>query len=304
MNDKIDTALLIAGHPDTTGMANAIAGFDISTAADGSEALSLAAQKKYCAVLLDLPLPEVLDTARKLKALDPDAPFILALFDGLTAEGLEAGFSAGITDFLPRPISGPLLKYRLDLLLELTRLRKGSLRREKDFLNLKQRLHDSTEELRQFTHVASHDLKDPLHLIMGFTEVLRTQIECGNFGRAPEVMAKIEKGVQRMRTLIDDLLMLSRANCERLEFEPVNLRAILLNAVTSQTNLLQELGGKIDTGAIPDIVADRALMSQLFKSLVDNAVKFRRAELPPLIKISARTVDHCLEDSRIPVVAT
>jgi DNA-binding response OmpR family regulator len=97
------------------------AGYEVITAADGAEALTLATSRLPDLVVLDMMMPKAtgLEVTRSLRELDEtkDMPVIL-----LTARAQEAdvarGFEAGADDYVKKPFSPQDLQLRVQALLE------------------------------------------------------------------------------------------------------------------------------------------------------------------------------------------
>ena len=91
------------------------AGFDVEMAADGDEALALAAKISPDCVVIDLRMPGLdgLETARALRARGSTMPIVLAsaFADHHTA---VAAIGAGITDFLTKPVKPSQLRYAVN----------------------------------------------------------------------------------------------------------------------------------------------------------------------------------------------
>lgn len=147
-----------------------------------------------------------------------------------------------------------------------------------------QRLESSNQDLRQFAHATSHDLREPLRTIGSFASLLKRRYysELNEEGR--EFLDFITSGVDRMNTLLSDLLTYSMMGILEHRFEPVDLNEIITH-ILGQINKEKSVPGlKITLHNLPKLVADRNQMTQLFHQLIDNSIKFR-SEAPPQIQI-------------------
>ena len=93
-----------------------------------------------------------------------------------------------------------------------------------------------------------------------------------------------------MQSLIDDLLTLSRVTTRSREFVPVDLAQIVREVVSDLEVQIEQAGGRVEAGKLPTIQADPLLMRQLLQNLIGNALKFRRPEEAPVVKIEGRYV--------------
>lgn len=149
-------------------------------------------------------------------------------------------------------------------------------------------LERSNQDLQQFAYVASHDLQEPLRKIKAFSERLRTQHaeHLDELGR--QCLERIQSAAVRMQSLIDGLLTLSRVATGGLEFVPVNLEQIARDVAGDLEAQIERVGARVEIERLPTIQADPVQMRQLFQNLIGNALKFRRPDEPPLVRVSGR----------------
>ena len=152
------------------------------------------------------------------------------------------------------------------------------------------RLERSNRELEDFASVAAHDLHEPLRKIQAFGDRL---VAVAN-GQLPEkgqdYLNRLQSATERMRTLIDDLLTYSRVSTRAKPFERVDLNEIVDDVLGDLEALLEETGGRVRVGDLPEIAADRTQMGQLLQNLIANALKFRRPEAPPVVEVEAELI--------------
>jgi len=138
------------------------------------------------------------------------------------------------------------------------------------------RLQDSFDRLRRFTADASHELRTPLTALRSVGEVgLREELDPAAHR---DVIGSMLEEADRLASLIDNLLMLTRADSGRiiLNPEPVNLGE-LVNDVVDCLGVLaeerrQDLSVEVEQDA--DALADRATLRQALINLLDNAIKY------------------------------
>jgi len=93
-----------------------------------------------------------------------------------------------------------------------------------------------------------------------------------------------------MQTLIQGLLSFSRVTTKAKPFEPVNLSDVVSEVTSDLEARVAETGGRIEVSDLPVIDADPLQMRQLLQNLVGNALKFRKEETAPEVRIHAETV--------------
>jgi len=150
-------------------------------------------------------------------------------------------------------------------------------------------LERSNADLRNFAHVASHDLQEPLRKITAFGERLRTHSSGTLDTKGLDYLKRMTDASQRMQVLIADLLTFSRVSLQHPPCQEVDLDQILRNTLENLEIAIAETGANIHIPQpLPPIEADRSQMGQLFQNLLSNALKFRRPGEAPEITVTAR----------------
>ncbi len=145
----------------------------------------------------------------------------------------------------------------------------------------------SNAELEQFAYVASHDLQEPLRAVAGCVQVLQQRYQSQLDGRAEQFITHAVDGVTRMQTLINDLLAYSRVGTRGQPFAPVEMTAVLNDALANLKVLIAESGAVVTHDVLPTVSGDATQLTQVFQNLIGNAIKFR-GERPPHIHIAVQ----------------
>jgi signal transduction histidine kinase len=172
-------------------------------------------------------------------------------------------------------------------------------------------LSQANDEIQKFAYIVSHDLRAPLVNIMGFAAELESAAKTvGDYieQRAgapdsnvppevrqaiaedvPEAFAFIKTSTSKMDRLIAAILRLSREGRRVLAPEPLWMRALLENIAATLKHRADEFGAQIVVQPLPNIVADRLAVEQVFGNLLDNAVKYLSPERPGVITVRGTT---------------
>ena len=150
-------------------------------------------------------------------------------------------------------------------------------------------LERSNAALDEFASVASHDLQEPVRKILSFGDMLNTSAGPTLQGNAREHLDRMLNAATRMRTLINDLLLYSQVATRVEPLVRTDLARIAREVVADLETSIADSGGRIEIGALPVIEADGLQMRQLLQNLLGNALKYRREDVPPVVRLSCST---------------
>ncbi len=147
-------------------------------------------------------------------------------------------------------------------------------------------LEAKNAELERFTYTVSHDLKSPIITIGGFLGYLERDALAGDTERLKNDIARIQNATEKMKTLLDELLELSRIG--RMMNPPEN---VPFSDIVRQS--LELVSGQLDARHVrvtfaedlPIVNCDRARLIEVMQNLIDNAAKFMGDQPEPHIEI-------------------
>ena len=148
-------------------------------------------------------------------------------------------------------------------------------------------LKRSNEELEQFAFISSHDLQEPLRMISSFMDKLKMNYADQLDEKAIQYIHFASDGAKRMKQIILDLLLYSRANKPSDVLEVVNLNDILSDFKQLRDKLIKEKNAEIEYEQLPEISTHKAPITQIFHSILDNALKYSKKDKTPVIEITA-----------------
>lgn len=177
-------------------------------------------------------------------------------------------------------------EFRLQLHIE-SRMR--SYQRElQENINL---LNKSNQELEQFAYVASHDLQEPLRKISTFSDRLVLKYRDEIPPEAGQLVDRMVSAVGRMRVLINDLLIFSRAGRITPDtIAQIDLNELLADVLGDLEAPLQEINGSVVTDQLPPIEGSDTGLHQLFQNILSNSIKFASPDRPLQIRITGEVL--------------
>ncbi|MCD0157877.1 ATP-binding protein [Deinococcus sp. 6GRE01] len=156
-----------------------------------------------------------------------------------------------------------------------------------DILRANQELSRSNAELERFAYIASHDLQEPIRTVGSYAGLLAHRYGDRLDERAEMYLQTVQKGAERMQTLVNDLLVFSRLNGERPLPSPVPLREVVQEALARLEAARVEADAQVELGELPVVLGAASRLAQLFQNLIGNALKFRAPDRAPLVSVRA-----------------
>ncbi len=180
-------------------------------------------------------------------------------------------------------------------------------RSERQLVRYASELEKRNDDIRNFAYIVSHDLRAPLVNLKGFSAELRAtinevkpvmmgflpqllesdrqRVEAAIEQDIPEALEFIERSVTRMDTFLSAVLQLSRFGRRELNFEPVDVHAVVQDVLSSLAHQIERQHITVTVGTLPQVVADRTSIEQVLNNLISNAVKYLEPGRPGRIEI-------------------
>ncbi len=161
------------------------------------------------------------------------------------------------------------------------------LKKNEQLEKLNNQLTAKNREMEQFAYIASHDLQEPVRTISNFAQLLNTNY-AGKFDEtADKSLNFIIDASDRMSSLIKGLLDYSRIGRE-IRLATVNCNQLLVDIKYDLSTIIEETRTRLEVGDLPNVLGNPTDLRLVFQNLINNAIKFRRKETQPIIKISCR----------------
>jgi PAS domain S-box-containing protein len=161
-----------------------------------------------------------------------------------------------------------------------------------DKVNLNSELEAQNEELERYTYTVSHDLRSPLVTIRGFLGYLRQAAETGDLQRHDKDLSRISNAVDKMQTLLNELLELSRVGRIADPPEDVSFEEIVGETADLLTGQMEAGNVRLNiVGELPHVHVDRIRISEVVQNLISNAAKFMGDQPRPTIEVGMQGYD-------------
>jgi signal transduction histidine kinase len=293
--------------------------YNIIKANSGRAALKILLNRfDFSLILMDVQMPDMngLETATLIYQRDKlkNIPIIFITAFSNDEDYLFKGYKMGGVYYIYIPINPCLLRAKVGVFVELYRKNEQLKAHEKTLiqannslqheieerrlseekiklLNLQlleknNHLESVNEELDRFAYVASHDLQEPLRKIMMFSDKIISSGE--DFNQVEKYLSKITNSSQRMQSLINNLLKFSRYAMNASDFLTIDLNELVETVITEMELDFESNQVKVEYEKLPCIEVIPELMRQVFFNLINNAIKYRKANKPCNIRISCQ----------------
>jgi len=141
-------------------------------------------------------------------------------------------------------------------------------------------LERSNQELQQFAYVASHDLQEPLRMVVSFLGLIESEYADKLDDNGKEYIQFAVDGGKRMKALIQGLLEYSRVQSQGKAFAMSDTQTALADALANLKFAIEDSGAEIINEPLPVVYADPGQLIRLFQNLIGNAIKFRGNQSP------------------------
>jgi PAS domain S-box-containing protein len=150
-------------------------------------------------------------------------------------------------------------------------------------------------ELQEFAYALTHDLQEPLRMVVNFSQLL-AQEYAGNLGEdADQYIAYSVEGALRIQALLKGLLnYLEITERDSDPLLPIDCNQVLSRTLLSLQTAIQQSGATVTSDPLPTVLAKEAILTQIFQNLIGNSIKYK-GEAAPAIHMSAeRTAEGWL----------
>ena len=158
-----------------------------------------------------------------------------------------------------------------------------------------QLIQKHSDELQEFAYGLTHDLQEPLRMVVNFSQLLAQEYE-GKLGEdAGQYIAYAVEGALKIEALLKGLLnYLEITERDSDHLLPIDCNHVLSQTLLSLHSAIQQSGATVTSDQLPTVVAKEGMLTQIFQNLIGNSIKYR-SEAAPMIHISAeRTAEGWL----------
>ncbi|MBI2240926.1 MAG: CHASE domain-containing protein [Magnetospirillum gryphiswaldense] len=157
-----------------------------------------------------------------------------------------------------------------------------------ELLEKSAKLEESNAELQQFSYVVSHDLQEPLRTIASFLQLLERRYEDKLDEDGRQFIDFAVDAARRQQAMIQSLLEYSRVGTRGRPFARTEMTKVAALAKENLAMAIAESAAQVEIGDLPVVMADETQMVSLLQNLMGNALKYRRDDVAPVIRLLAQ----------------
>ncbi|HLN24476.1 MAG TPA: DAHL domain-containing protein [Patescibacteria group bacterium] len=152
-------------------------------------------------------------------------------------------------------------------------------------------LIDANSDIERMLFAASHDLQEPVRMVLSFAQMLERQLQPVLDERSQDSLDFIMDGARQLDLLIKGMIAYGRSSRPTSAFIPVECRTVVDLAIADCRQSADHVGLSFDVGPLPTVLGDPVLMLMLFENIIGNALKFRDHSTPAKVTIQAEHDD-------------
>jgi PAS domain S-box-containing protein len=149
-------------------------------------------------------------------------------------------------------------------------------------------LKRSNEELEHFAHIISHDLKQPMSVLIGYLNLLKIKYEPYMNEELELIIDKMINRNYMMINMINDLLSYSKIMTHSHTFSICDCGEVLKKAMMNLEKIISSTGSEVQYTNLPQVMGNESLLISLFQNIIENGIKYAKDDEKPLIIISVK----------------
>jgi two-component system, chemotaxis family, CheB/CheR fusion protein len=148
-------------------------------------------------------------------------------------------------------------------------------------------LKATNAELQNFAYALTHDLQEPVRMVVNFTQLLARENE-GKLGeQADKLIAYSVEGALRIEALLKALLNYWETTEHGQDtFGPVDCNDVLVETLANIQSVIAQSSAVVTSASLPTVLAERVMLMQVFQNLIANSIKYK-GDRTPRIQIAA-----------------
>ncbi|WP_316770306.1 hybrid sensor histidine kinase/response regulator [Pedobacter frigiditerrae] len=254
--------------------------FEVDTASSGEEALKKVLRNSYVLIILDVQMPGMdgFEVAEAISGYSKAKETAIIFLSAANTEFkfIAKGYSSGGLDYITKPVDINILLLKVKTFYRIYEQNRKLNEMQKTLIEEIEFRKEAERKKDEFISIASHELKTPLTSVKGYVQLLERSVNKGDTETVKKHLAKAQIQLEKLNSLIADLLDISKIESGKLKFNKQNfsIDQLLDNVIEVMHQSNPEF--KIHKKGIAncEIFGDEMRVEQVIVNFLTNAIKY------------------------------
>ncbi len=146
--------------------------------------------------------------------------------------------------------------------------------------HLLKELEDKNQELERFAFITSHDLKEPLRSIAGFSALIQRRLDTSNDDILKEYLQFIKNSTFQLNELIDSISRYTLVSKNNVILKDVSLNDVIQEVERNLLGIIVDKSVQIQCSKLPRVKGEKKMLVALFQNLIENGIKYNKSSYP------------------------
>jgi two-component system sensor histidine kinase/response regulator len=254
--------------------------FEVDTASSGEEALKKVLRNSYVLIILDVQMPGMdgFEVAEAISGYSKAKETAIIFLSAANTEFkfIAKGYSSGGLDYITKPVDMNILLLKVKTFYRIYEQNRKLNEMQKTLLEEIEFRKEAEHKKDEFISIASHELKTPLTSVKGYVQLLERSVSKGDTETVKKHLAKAQVQLEKLNSLIADLLDISKIESGKLKFNKQNFSIdhLLDNVIEVMHQSNPEFTIHKKGVANCEIFGDEMRVEQVIVNFLTNAIKY------------------------------
>jgi len=254
--------------------------FEVDTASSGEEALKKVLKNSYVLIILDVQMPGMdgFEVAEAISGYSKAKETAIIFLSAANTEFkfIAKGYSSGGLDYITKPVDMNILLLKVQTFYRIYEQNRKLSEMQKTLLEEIEFRKEAERKKDEFISIASHELKTPLTSVKGYVQLLERSIIKGDEETVKKHLGKAQIQLEKLNSLIADLLDISKIESGKLKFNKQNfsIDQLLDNVIEVMHQSNPEFKIIKSGEANCEIYGDEMRIEQVIVNFLTNAIKY------------------------------
>lgn len=254
--------------------------FEVDTAASGEEALKKVLKNSYVLIILDVQMPGMdgFEVAEAISGYSKAKETAIIFLSAANTEFrfIAKGYSSGGLDYITKPVDMNILLLKVKTFYRIYEQNRKLNEMQKSLIEEIEFRKEAERKKDEFISIASHELKTPLTSVKGYVQLLERSVQKGDTETVKKHLEKAQGQLEKLNSLIADLLDISKIESGKLKFNKQNfaINTLIDNVIEVMHQSNPEFKIRKKGEANCEVYGDEMRIEQVIVNFLTNAIKY------------------------------